>query len=88
MLKNEDKTLPHLLKMKNAFWKKLKTEDLKSPVKYVKKMKTASCAGSPKNNTYVKTISSVVVFSFLRLEANQSALFRTHSIFHFYYHFR
>ena len=29
------------------FEKKLKTEDLKSPVKYVKKMKTASCAGSP-----------------------------------------
>ena len=27
MLKNEDKTLPHLLKMKKAFWKKLKTED-------------------------------------------------------------
>ena len=47
MLKNEDKTLPHLLKMKNAFLKKLKTEDLKSAVKYVKKMKTASCAGTP-----------------------------------------
>ena len=47
VLKNEDKTLPHLLKMKNAFWKKLKTEDLKNPVKYVKKMKTASFAGSP-----------------------------------------
>ena len=29
------------------FKKKLKTEDLKSPVKYVKKMKTALCAGSP-----------------------------------------
>ena len=47
MLRNEDEFLPHLLKMKNAFWKKLKTEDLKSPVKYVKKMKTTSCAGSP-----------------------------------------
>ena len=47
MLKNEDEFLPHLLKMKNAFWKKLKTEDLKSSVKYVKKMKTTLCAGSP-----------------------------------------
>ena len=47
MWKNEDETLPHLLKMKIAFWKMLKTEDLKSAVKDAKKMKTVSCAGSP-----------------------------------------
>ena len=47
MWKNEDKTLPHLLKMKIAFWKMLKTEDLKSTVKDAKKMKTVSCARSP-----------------------------------------
>ena len=47
MWKNEDETLPHLLKMKIAFRKMLKTEDLKSPVKDAKKMKTMSCAGSP-----------------------------------------
>ena len=29
----------------------LKTEDLKSPVKDAKKMKTMSCAGSPKMRT-------------------------------------
>ena len=33
--------------MKIAFWKLLNTEDLKGPVKDAKKMKTASCAGSP-----------------------------------------
>ena len=45
-LKNEDKTLPHLLKMKIAFCKMLKTEDMKTHVKDTKKMKTASCAES------------------------------------------
>ena len=47
LLKNEDYQLPHLLKMKIAFLKLLKTEDLKTPLKNVKKMKTMSCAGSP-----------------------------------------
>ena len=47
MLKNEDKTLPHLLKMKASLLKMLKTEDLMTPVKDAKKMKTASRAGSP-----------------------------------------
>ena len=37
MLKNEDKALPHFLKMKIAFGKMLKTEDLKSPVEDGKK---------------------------------------------------
>ena len=40
--------LPHLLKMKIAFVKLLKTEDLKTSLKNVNKMKTMSCAGSPK----------------------------------------
>ena len=47
MLKNEDKALPHFLKMKIAFGKILKTEDLKSPVEDGDKMNTALCAGSP-----------------------------------------
>ena len=33
--------------MKIAFLKLLKTEDLKTPLENVKKMKTMSCAGSP-----------------------------------------
>ena len=48
LLKNEDYQLPHLLKMKIAFLKLLKTEDLKTPLKNVKKVKIMSCAGSPK----------------------------------------
>ena len=44
LLKNEDYELPHLLKMKIAFLKLLKTEDLKNPLKTVKKMKTMLCA--------------------------------------------
>ena len=48
VLKNENYQLPHLLKMKNAFLKLLKTEDLKTPLKNVKKMETMSCARSPK----------------------------------------
>ena len=47
LLKNEDNQLPHLLKMKTAFLKLLKTKDLKTPLKIVKKMKTMSCTGSP-----------------------------------------
>ena len=47
LLKNEDYRLPHLLKMKIAFLKLLKTEDLKTLRKNVMKMKTMSCAGSP-----------------------------------------
>ena len=47
LLKNEDYNLPHLLKRKIAFLELLKTEDLKSSIKNVKKMKTMSCAGSP-----------------------------------------
>ena len=47
LLKNEDNQLPHLLKMKIAFLKLLKIEDLKTPLKTVKKMQTMSCAGSP-----------------------------------------
>ena len=35
------------MKMKIAFLKLLKTEDLKTPLKNVKKMKTMSCAGAP-----------------------------------------
>ena len=48
LLKNEDYQLPHSLKMNIAFLKLLKTEDLKTPLENVKKMKTMSCAGSPK----------------------------------------
>ena len=44
MLMNEDQALPNLLKTKVAFWKVLKTENMKSPVK---KTKTTPCAGSP-----------------------------------------
>ena len=47
MLKNEGYQLPDLLKIKIAFLKLLKTEDLKTPIKNVKKMKAMSCAGSP-----------------------------------------
>ena len=47
MLKNKDKTLPHLLKAKTAFWKILKIEDLKIFIKDVKIMKIALYAGSP-----------------------------------------
>ena len=47
LLKNEDYQLPHLLKMKIAFLKLLKTEDLKTSLKNVRKVKTMSCAGSP-----------------------------------------
>ena len=32
------------------FWKMLQTEDLKSPVKDAKNMRTVSRAGSPKSN--------------------------------------
>ena len=42
LLKNEDFLLPYLLKMKIAFLKLLKTEDLKTPLENVKKMKTMS----------------------------------------------
>ena len=45
-LKNEDYKLPQLLKMKIAFLKLLKTEELKTHIKNVKKMKTMLCAGS------------------------------------------
>ena len=48
LLKNEGYQLPYLLKMDIAFLKLLKTEDLKTPLKNVKKMKTMSCVGSPK----------------------------------------
>ena len=48
LLKNEDYQLPHLLKVKIAFSKLLKTEDLKTPLKNVKKMKTVLCAESPR----------------------------------------
>ena len=47
LLKNEDYQLPHMLKMKIAFLTLVKTEDLKIPLKNVKKEKTISCAGSP-----------------------------------------
>ena len=47
LLKNEDYQLPHLLNMKIAFLKLLKTEDSKTRLRNVKKMKTMSCAGSP-----------------------------------------
>ena len=43
LLKNEDYQLPHSLKMKIAFLKLLKSEDLKTPLKNVKKMKTMVC---------------------------------------------
>ena len=39
MVKNEDYHFQSLLKMKMAFFKFLKKEDLKTPVKIVKKMK-------------------------------------------------
>ena len=55
MLKNEDKTLPHLLKTKTSLLKMLKTDDLKIPVKDAEKMKTVSCAGSP-IYFYLKTL--------------------------------
>ena len=51
-LKSEDYQLPQLLKMRIAFLKLLKTEDLKTPYKNVKKMNTMSCAGSPKQKTF------------------------------------
>ena len=41
-----------MLKMKITLLKFLKNEDLKIPVKIVKKMKTALCAGSPKYQTF------------------------------------
>ena len=47
MLKNEDNNFQKLLKLKIAFSKFLKNKDLKNPLKIVKKMKTALCAGSP-----------------------------------------
>ena len=47
MLKNEDNNFQNLLKLKIAFSKFLKNKDLKNPLKIVKKMKTALCAGSP-----------------------------------------
>ena len=47
LLKSEDYKLSHLSKMKIAFWKLVKTEDLKIPIKNAKKMKIRSCAGSP-----------------------------------------
>ena len=52
LLKNEDYRLPHLLKMKIAFSKLLKTEDLKTLCKNVMKMKTMSWAGSP-NSAFI-----------------------------------
>ena len=51
LLKNEDYRLPHLLKMKIAFLKLLKTGELKTPLENVKKInKTMSGAGSPNNH--------------------------------------
>ena len=47
MLKNEDDNFQNLLKLKIAFSKLLKNEDLKNLLKIVKKMKTLLCAGSP-----------------------------------------
>ena len=47
MLKNEDRKLQLLLKMKIAFQKLVKTEDLKTSRKVVKKKKSTLCAGSP-----------------------------------------
>ena len=47
LLKFEDYNLPHLLKMKIAFLILLNTEDLKTSIKNVKKIKKMSCAGSP-----------------------------------------
>ena len=58
LLKYEDYQLPHLLKMKIAFLKPLKTEDLKTPLKDVKKMKTMSCAGSPIINCLLQVKAS------------------------------
>ena len=49
MLKNEDYLFQNLLKMNIEFPKYLKNEDLKIPVKIVKKMETTLCAGSPIN---------------------------------------
>ena len=55
LLNNEDYQLPHLLKVKIAFLKLLKTEDLKTHLKNVKKMKTMTCAGSPHYDIYKYT---------------------------------
>ena len=71
LLKKEDYQLPHLLKMKIAFLKLLKTEDLKTHLKNVKKMKTMSCVGSPKfegcahrQNTQTRLVSvSCIAYS-------------------------
>ena len=47
LLKSEDYKLSHMSKMKTAFWKLVKTEDLKIPIKNEKKMKTPTFVGSP-----------------------------------------
>ena len=76
MLKNEDKALPHFLKMKIAFGKILKTEELKSPVEDGNKMNTALCILSgwgrvPRrvtfraNPVYILTVCLLAIWSFL-----------------------
>ena len=87
MLKNEDKSLPHLLKTKTAFWKKmLKTEDLKIPVsKLWKKVWTVWCAGSPTSCTMycyfwkLYCIITNLVTSFLCLAVGELAAFLINS---------
>ena len=56
LLKNEDYRLPHLLKMKIAFLKLLKTEDLKTPLKNVKNVQGAPVIPSMTQSPKLKPI--------------------------------
>ena len=63
LLKSEDYRLPHLMKMNIAFLKLLKTKDLKTPLKNMKKMKTMSCAGSPRSACFVNKMKPCFIYT-------------------------
>ena len=81
-LKNEDYELPHLLKMNIVFSKLLKTEDLKTIHKNVRKMKTMSCAGSPMstsgNSSEKLYCGNVVNIPYLKTTVTPSQLNHKH----------
>ena len=47
LLNSEDYKLSHMSRMTTAFWKLVKTDNLKIPITKKRKMKTLTCTGSP-----------------------------------------
>ena len=81
MLMNEDQTLPNLLKTKVAFWKVLKTENMKSPVK---KTKTTPCAGSPNFDlVHIRPIALIVQMFCV----NRGHKFKFEFYYYYYYYY-